>query len=80
MRRLELFGAIGHHLQGESDFDFLVEFDSRAPGNYPDAYFSLRGPLEALTGRLVDLAVASAIKNSYFRQVVERSKTLLYAD
>jgi predicted nucleotidyltransferase len=80
--RLELFGsgAVGHDRQGESDFDFLVEFDSLAPGTYADAYFGLREALEALTGRPVDLVVASAIKNPYFRQVVERTKTLLYAD
>jgi predicted nucleotidyltransferase len=40
----------------------------------------LRGrALEALTGQPVDLVVASAIKNPYFRQAVERTKTLLYA-
>jgi predicted nucleotidyltransferase len=79
--RLELFGsgAVGHDHLGESDFDFLVEFDSLAPGTYADAYFGLREALEALTARPVDLVVASAIKNPYFRQAVERTKTLLYA-
>jgi predicted nucleotidyltransferase len=35
--------------------------------------------LEQLFGRSVDLVVTSAIKNSYFRESVERSKALLYA-
>jgi|SRR5215469_3983963 len=79
--RLELFGsgAVGHDRLGESDLDFLVDFDSLAPGTYTDAYFGLREALEALTARPVDLVVAPAIKNPYFRQVVERTKTLLYA-
>jgi len=35
--------------------------------------------LEQLLGRPVDLVVASAIKNPYFRQSVEQTKALLYA-
>jgi uncharacterized protein len=81
VRRLELFGsaATGQERPGESDLDFLVEFDPLPPGGYADAYFGLGEALEALFGRAVDLVVASAIKNPYFRQSVERTKTLLYA-
>jgi len=81
VRRLELFGsaATGQERAGESDLDFLVEFGALPPGGYADAYFGLREALEALLGRAVDLVVASAIKNPYFRQSVERTKTLLYA-
>ena len=81
VRRLELFGsaAAGHDRPGESDLDFLVEFESLPPGEYADAYFGLRESLEALSGRAVDLIVPSAIRNPYFRQSVERTKMLLYA-
>ena len=81
VRRLELFGsaASGQDRPGESDLDLLVEFETLPPGGYADAYFGLRESLEALFGRPVDLVVASAIKNPYFRQSVERTKTLLYA-
>jgi uncharacterized protein len=81
VRRLELFGsaAIGGDRVGESDLDFLVEFDPLPQGMYSDAYFGLREALQGLSGRPVDLVVASAIRNPYFRQSVERTKTLLYA-
>ncbi len=81
VRRLELFGsaATGRERPEESDLDFLVEFEPLPAGGYADAYFGLLESLEALYGRRVDLLVASAIKNPYFRQSVERTKTLLYA-
>ncbi len=81
VRRLELFGsaASGQDRPGESDLDFLVEFDPLPPGAYADAYFGLLEALQSLSGRSVDLVIASAIKNLYFRQSVEHTKALLYA-
>lgn len=79
--RLELFGsaATGRDRPGESDLDFLVEFEPLPTGVYADTYFGLREALEQLFGRPVDLVVASAIRNPFFRQSVEQTKTLLYA-
>ena len=57
---------------------FLVEFQPAAAG-YADRYFGLLESLEQLFGQPVDLVVASAIKNPYFRESVDRSKALLYA-
>jgi predicted nucleotidyltransferase len=81
VRRLDLFGseARGQARPGESDLDFLVEFGVLPPGAYADAYFGLRESLEALYGRPVDLVVASAIRNPFFLQSVEQTRTLLYA-
>ncbi len=62
-----------------SDYDFLVDFKTLAAGEYADAYFGLLELLERLLGRPVDLVVASAIKNPYFRESVEQTKALLYA-
>jgi predicted nucleotidyltransferase len=62
-----------------SDYDFLVEFEALPPGQYADAYFGLLESLVRLMGRPVDLVVASAIKNPYFRQSVEQTRALLYA-
>lgn len=81
VRRLELFGsaAAGEDRPGESDLDFLVEFEPLPSGAYADTYFGLLEALERLFGRPVDLVAASAIRNPYFRASVERTKTLLYA-
>ncbi len=81
VRRLEVFGsaAAGGFRADDSDLDFLVEFDAAGSGRYADRYFGLLESLERLFGRPVDLVVASAIKNPFFRESVERSKALLYA-
>lgn len=57
-----------------------MEFEAGATGaGYADRYFGLLEGLEQLFGRPVDLVVASAIRNPYFRESVERTKALLYA-
>jgi uncharacterized protein len=81
VRRLELFGSVaaGQARPGESDYDFLVEFEPLAPGAYADTFFGLQESLEELLSRPVDLVVASAIRNPYFRESVDRTKSLVYA-
>jgi uncharacterized protein len=82
VRRLDLFGsaAADKDRPGESDLDFLVEFEpATRTGAYADAYFGLKEDLEALFRRPVDLVVESAIRNPYFRQSVEQSRVPLYA-
>ena len=81
VRRLELFGSAvsDRYRRGESDLDFLVEFEPLPAGAYADAYFGVLEDLESLFGVPVDLVVASAIKNPYFRESIEATKTLLYA-
>ena len=79
--RLFLFGSAtrGDFDAERSDFDFLVEFESLPRGEYADSYFGLLEDLEQLLGRPVDLVVASAIRNPYFRESVEETRTLLHA-
>jgi len=81
VRRLELFGsaASGRDRPGESDFDFLVEFEPLPPGAYADAYFGLLEALEDLFGRPVDLVAPEGIKNPYLRQAVDETKVLVFA-
>lgn len=81
VRRLDVFGsAVGGGFDPESsDLDFLVEFHELRANEYADAYFGLLEDLRALFQREVDLVVDSAVKNPYFRESIERSRTLLYA-
>ena len=78
--RLELFGSAvsGAYRPHHSDLDFLVEFQPLQPGAYADAYFGLLAALERLFGRPVDLVVAKAIKNPYFLESVNQTRTLVY--
>lgn len=82
VQRLDLFGsaATGAY-RPDSDLDFLVEFQpTDVPGARADAYFGLLEGLEELFGHPVDLVVDAAIKNPYFRESVEESRTPVYAD
>ena len=79
--RLDLFGsAVSRRFnEATSDLDFLVEFEPELTQGYADTYFGLIEALERLFGAPVDLVVASAIRNPYFRQSVDQTKALLYA-
>ena len=78
--RLDLFGsaATGRYRPEESDLDFVVEFEALPANAYADAYFGLLEALERLFGQPVDLVVGTAIKNPYFRQSLEETRTPVY--
>jgi len=82
VHRIELFGSAARpdFDPARSDLDFLVTFQELDLNQYADAYFGLLEDLQALFQRPVDLVVASAIQNPYFRQAVESTRTLVYAD
>jgi predicted nucleotidyltransferase len=79
--RLELFGS-GSRADFDvetSDLDLLVEFADPRPEGAFDRYFGLKGELERVFQRRVDLVEARAIRNPYFRQAIEQDKVLVYA-
>lgn len=80
VQRLDLFGsaASGSYRQGGSDLDFVVEFGPTALAAYTEAYFGLLEALEQLFGASVDLIVESSIRNPYFLQSVEQTRTPIY--
>lgn len=77
---LELFGsATGPDFNPESsDFDFLVELDTHAPGSRAKRWLELADALEKLLGRHVDLVNPRYIRNPYFLQAVNHSRTVIY--
>ena len=77
VQRLDLFGSAstGAHDPLESDLDFVVEFQPPARAAYADSYFGLLESLGRLFDRPVDLVVESAVKNPYFLQSVEQTRT-----
>ncbi|MHB1156938.1 MAG: nucleotidyltransferase family protein [Phycisphaerales bacterium] len=81
VRLLEVFGSAldARSLDDCHDVDFLVTF---APDATPDLfgdYFDLKFALEKLFNKPVDLVQPGAIRNPYFQQAVDQSRTLLYA-
>jgi len=81
VRRIELFGsATGADFDpASSDLDFLVTFEELPTASYADAYFGLMEDLQQLFHRPIDLVVESSIRNPYFRQSIELTRTLVYA-
>lgn len=81
VRRLELFGsAVGDRFDSDrSDIDFLVEFEPLNDGEHADAYFGLLESLQSVLARPVDLVMARAIRNRYFLEAIEPTRTLVYA-
>ncbi len=79
--RLDLFGsaARGSFDPTSSDLDFLVEFAPGEPTEIADRYLGLLEDLESLFGRPVDLVIANSVRNPYFRQSVEATRSLLFA-
>lgn len=62
-----------------SDLDFVVEFENFSPDNAADRYLGLMIDLEDLFGRKIDLVSYPAIRNPYFKKVVDRTRVTLYA-
>lgn len=81
VRRLEVFGSAstGAFREGESDFDFLVEFAATDQPGVFARYFDFKEHLEGLLGRPVDLVSESTIRNRFFRASVNESRALVYA-
>ena len=77
---MELFGSATRtdFNPASSDFDFLVELDARLPGSRAKRWTGLADALEQLLGRPVDLVNPRYIRNPYFLQAVNSSRTLVY--
>lgn len=81
VKRLDLFGsAVRDSGTGRiGDLDFLVDLGDRSPEDYAETYFSLREALEELFSRPVDLVTAPSIRNPFFKQRLEQTRSVLYA-
>ena len=82
VHRLEVFGSAAEAERfdsNRSDVDFLVEFAPEAENRVAELYLDLIAALNDLLGRDVDVVMTRAIRNPYFRQVVDRSRRTLYA-
>jgi predicted nucleotidyltransferase len=81
VRRLDLFGSAASGDDGPQahDLDFLVDLGDLPPKDYAEAYFSLREALERLFSRRVDLVTLPSLRNPFFKQRLEQTKSVLYA-
>jgi uncharacterized protein len=82
VKRLAVFGSAvkGTFDPERSDVDFVVEFDPDVRGAEGwDAYWDLRYALQDELGRSVDLVSWPAVKNPYFREILQATQKQIYA-
>ena len=81
VRRLDLIGsALRDDFDPKnSDLDFVVEFNHLTTNDAADRYFGLMIDLEDVFARKIDLVSYPAIRNPYFKQVVDQTRVKLYA-
>jgi predicted nucleotidyltransferase len=81
VERLGIFGSATRldFNDATSDLDFLVEFHNLQPENAADRYLGLLVDLEDLFERKIDLVSYRAIRNPYFKEIVDSTRVLLYA-
>jgi predicted nucleotidyltransferase len=79
LRSLYAFGSVlSTKFNENSDIDLIVEFKDIDVKDYADNYFDFKFSLESILNRPIDLLEAQAIKNPYFKQVVNQTKQLVY--
>ena len=80
VQRLRVFGSLLQERfdPQSSDADFLVDFLPGRADMFED-YFGLREALTEIVGRDVDLVVARAVRNPYFKAAAFNSARDVYA-
>jgi uncharacterized protein len=79
VRNLFTFGLVcTDKFNDKSDIDLLISFNSMDYGDYADTYFDLANKFEDLFHRSVDLVTDKSLKNPFFIDSVNQTKTLLY--
>ena len=79
VKNLYVFGSVlTDRFSETSDIDFVVEFEQLPPLEYMDNYFAVRFGLEDLFDRKVDLLEMQTIDNPIFKEVLDRTKELIY--
>lgn len=79
VKSLYAFGSVvSDQMTEKSDIDFLVDFNTADIKNYADNYFDFKFSLQEILKRPIDLIEEKAIKNPYFKQVVNSQRKLVY--
>ena len=79
VKRLYAFGSVlTEKYDGNSDIDFIVDFEPVEISHYADNYYNLKFSLENILHRPIDLLEEKALKNPYFLQVINNQRQLIY--
>jgi predicted nucleotidyltransferase len=79
VKHLYAFGSVlTDKFNLKSDIDLMVDFEAIEIEQYADNYYSLKFSLEDILNRPVDLLEEKAVKNPYFKEVVDAQRQLIY--
>ncbi len=79
VKNLFAFGSVcTDEFNEKSDIDLLISFLPMDYADYADTYFELAEKLEQILDRPVDLVTDKSLKNPYFINSVNKTKTLIY--
>lgn len=81
VKELYFFGSIldRKRFTTKSDIDILVDFKQGITlEEYTDSYFGLLFSLEDLLKRKIDITTTKSVRNPYFQQELEATKSLFY--
>lgn len=79
VKSLYAFGSVlKDNFNKESDIDLIVDFSNIAVEDYADNYFDFKFSLQDILKRPIDLLEEKAIKNPYFRQLLNQQRQLVY--
>ncbi|MGC9367859.1 MAG: nucleotidyltransferase family protein [bacterium] len=81
VKRLFAFGSVTRNeLNDQSDIDLVVEIEDSDPISYTDHYFDLKEKLERVFERPIDLLEDKAIRNTFLRNEIDKTKVLIYGE
>ncbi len=81
VKKLYVFGSVlTDSFNGESDIDLIVEFNKIDEREYANNYYDLKFSLQDVLKRPVDLLEEQAIKNPYFREIVDKQRQVVYGN
>lgn len=79
VKSLYAFGSVlSSNFKIDSDIDLVVDFKDIDFKEYANNFFELKFSLEEIFKRPVDLLEEQAIKNPYFKHVLNQTKQLVY--
>lgn len=79
VKQLYAFGSVlTDKFNNDSDIDLIVDFKPIDIKQYADNYYDLKFSLQDVLQKPVDLLEEKAIKNPYFREVVNKQRQLIY--
>ncbi len=80
IKELYVFGSMLRNDFGENSYiDLAVTFDRNGIQGSFDQYFNFKQDMENLFKRRVDVICLTSIKNTVFKQEINKTKELIYA-